>query len=153
MTIRSGGWVAAAFVAGVLTVGVLSRAGDLNPPAGPVAPTMKTLAELSDEHAALSAQMAALSPAGLKRVVRGVVTLEIGQYVASKPLGATINPERSIVHLNDAVIVHVDGSFNTNLHIRNASSLVSLTTDEITVRTDLQNGVRRDIAYQIVEYE
>jgi len=134
--------------AGIVAVAVLwVHAGSLTPPAGPVAPTMKTLDEISG-------QIAALPPASIKRVIRGVVSIPRGSGTAdgSSTFSPAVAPSRSIVLLSAAVFTEFEGSVDAKL-TRNGACLVSLSSTQITVRVDnLTNVVGVAVSYQIIEY-
>jgi len=133
-----------------------ANAGDLNPPAGPVTPTMKTLAQLSAEHAQLAGAIAGISGGGgggVKQIVRGVVELASGVPQSSASFSPEINPSKSVVVLSDAVIVNMVSSFTNTLGGRSGACLMELTASSITVRVDetTATGIRR-VSYQIIEY-
>ncbi|MGB9626226.1 MAG: hypothetical protein ACPMAQ_15340 [Phycisphaerae bacterium] len=133
---------------GIVAAGVLwVHAGSLTPPAGPVAPTMKTLDEISG-------QIAALPPASIKRIVRGVIAIPRGAGTAegSSTFSPAIDPSRSVVLLSDAVFGEFEGSVDAKLS-RNGACLVSLSSTQITVRVDnLTNVIGVTVSYQIIEY-
>lgn len=132
-----------------------ARAGDLNPPAGPVAPTMKTLDQLSAEHAQLAAAIAAIpgGGGGVKQIIRGVVSVPSGQAEASQSLSATIDPGKSIAVLSDAVITTPYSGTQSYVSARNGACLINLTSTTITIRIDdtAPSGIRQ-VSYQIIEY-
>ncbi len=133
-----------------------ARAGDLNPPAGPVAPTMKTLDQLSAEHAQLASAIAAISGGGggggVKQVVRGVIELASGVCEGSANFTPEINPSKSMVVLSDAVIVNMADGRNT-LAARTGACLMDLTASSIAIRIDevALVGIHR-VSYPIIEY-
>ncbi|GMU22099.1 MAG: hypothetical protein AMXMBFR13_21870 [Phycisphaerae bacterium] len=131
----------------VVGTAVWVQAGPLTPPAGPVAPTMKTLNELSDQIAAVQA---ALPPAGVKRVIRGVITLNTGETEKSQNFSPSVDPAKSVVLLSEAVIVVVQGA-PSSLVARNGAAVLSLGASSVTVATDPQQSQQR-LSYQIVEY-
>lgn len=133
-----------------------AQAGDLNPPAGPVAPTMKTLGQLSAEHAQLASAIAGIpggGGGGVKQVVRGCIELAGGTFEASATFSPEINPAKSVVVLSDSVLkTMLSGSAN-QLSPRNGACLVDLTSTTITVRVDdVPPTSIRQVSYQIIEY-
>lgn len=127
-------------------------AGDLTPPAGPVAPTMKTLDQLSAEHAAIQAAIPAAG-GGVSRVVRGVIEFPDGVHEASAliPLPA-LNPNKCVVLLSDSIYAALYGGTDTNLRARNGAIVTGLTANQITVQVDSGAGLARRVSYQIIEY-
>lgn len=125
-------------------------AGQLTPPPGPVAPTMKTLDDLSAEHAAIRASMGGGS-GGIKRIVRGVVSFAAGEREASVTLPAQIVPDKSLVVL-ECVIYVMGNPSQTATAARAGACVDALTTDTMNVSIDYQLSVPRKLAYQIIEY-
>jgi hypothetical protein len=137
-----------------LGVVLWAKAGDLNPPAGPVAPTMKTLDQLSAEHAQLASAIAGISGGGgIKQVVHGRIDLASGVFEGEATISPDINPSKSVVTLSDAVIVNTAGTYTNTLGARNGACLMDLTASVIKVRVDETgaSGIRR-VSYQIIEY-
>lgn len=135
----------------ILTVaGLWVHAGQLTPPAGPVAPTMKTLDEIS-------AQISAIPGGGgggasIKRVLRGVVDLAQGVQEANAALSATIDPARSVVVLSDVCMMQAPVS-NNAWTARSGACVIDLTATQITVRIDAcASSVPTKVNYQIIEY-
>jgi len=155
--------IAIGFVAVAIGGSIWVIAGDLNPPPGPVAPTMKTLSELSAEHVQLAGQItavqsaiAALPSSSIKRVVRGVVTYTLDQYELTVSFSPPVDPAKSVVSLSDAVWVWGAYQYAQNV-ISTSTCLVSLTASTITVRIPPQSLLAANddnwiVAYQIIEY-
>jgi hypothetical protein len=121
------------------------NAGSLTPPAGPVAPTMKTLDQLSSEIAAVSA-------GGIKRVVRGVINVAQNQMEETVSFAPSIDPAKSVVTLDEPVATEAVGAIDI-LYTRNGACVMSLQASQLTIRVDLINSkapVR--VSYQIIEY-
>ncbi|MDM8006243.1 MAG: hypothetical protein QUV05_08875 [Phycisphaerae bacterium] len=132
-----------------------ARAGDLNPPAGPVAPTMKTLDQLSAEHAQLASAVAEMSggAGGVKQVVHGCIEFDGGVFEASATFSPEINPSKSVVVLGEPVLKTYLTSTANPLSPRNGACLVELTSTTITVRVDdVPPSTIRQVSYQIIEY-
>ncbi|MGQ9652090.1 MAG: hypothetical protein ACUVXJ_18475 [Phycisphaerae bacterium] len=132
------------------------QAGDLNPPSGPVSPTMKTLDQLSAEHAQLASAIAGIpggGGGGVKQVVRGVIELAGGVFEASATFSPEINPSKSVVVLSDSVVRQLVSGAANQLSNRNGTCLVDLTSTTITVRVDdAPPTTIRQVSYQIIEY-
>lgn len=132
-----------------------ARAGDLNPPAGPVAPTMKTLDQLSAEHAQLASAIAGISvgSGGVKQVVHGCIEFPGSVFEASATFSPEINPSKSVVVLGEPVLKTYFTSTTNALSPRNGACLVDLTSTTITVRVDdVPPSTIRQMSYQIIEY-
>lgn len=140
-------------VLGVVGIVIWANAGDLNPPPGPVGPTMKTIDELSAEHAQLAADIAALQGAiasPIKQVIRGVIIVPMNMNTQSQTFSPPVNPSKCMVILSDAVWDPV-AAYYTRDWPRNGAALDSLTASQITV--SVENGpVPMKVAYQIIEY-
>ena len=122
-----------------------ANAGDLNPPGGPISPTMLTLEDLS-------AQLGDLAGCRINRVVRGTVEFGALDRLASADLDPPIDPERSIVRLSAPVLSQLQ---NQSVALNERPLVESLTTNSITVRVAEINNVQfvtRYVAYEIVEY-
>lgn len=138
-------------IALVVVMGVVLwvHAGNLTPPAGPVAPTMKTLEQISNQIAAL--------PGGsgpIKRILRGTITIskDTDPPVGSATFSPAIDPTRSVVLLADPVALDFPTCTNT-LAARTGACLVSLSETQITLRVDKTTSVTGAMAsFQIVEY-
>jgi hypothetical protein len=138
-------WAGVAF----MVLAVWARGGELNPPAGPVAPTMTSLAQLSADIAALKSSMGAGgSP---KQIVRGVINFTEGEGQKSQTFSPSVDPARSLVVLGDVVYVSTPISIGAG-HTRNGSCLIELTSTSITVATDAYHSMARQVSYQIIEY-
>jgi len=141
-------------LAAVLTImGIVIwvKAGDLNPPPGPVGPTMKTLDQLSAEHAQLGASIAALQGAiasPIKQVIRGVISVPAGTYTQSQTFSPPVNPSKCVVILSDAVIPYL---FGADMYPREGAALDSLSASQITVVVNYIPFAAK-VSYQIVEY-
>lgn len=148
-------WKLLLAVAVVIVVGLSgwrAIAGELTPPAGPVAPTMKTLDQLSAEHAAIQAALPAAG-GGFSRVVRGVIDFPDGVHEASALIQIpALNPNKCVVLLSDSVYTALSGGTDTNLRARNGAIVTSLTANQITVLVDSSSGLARRVSYQIIEY-
>ena len=133
-----------------------AQAGDLNPPAGPVSPTMKTLGQLSAEHAQLASAIAGIpggGGGGVKQVVRGCIELAGGTFEATATFSPEINPSKSVVVLSDSVLKQLVSGTPNQLSVRNGACLVDLTSTTITVRVDdAPPTTIRQVSYQIIEY-
>jgi hypothetical protein len=132
-----------------------ARAGDLNPPAGPVAPTMKTLDQLSTEHAQLASSIAAIGGGGgIKGIIRGVVTFNDNEWEVSQAFNPAIDPTRSLVVLDNAVMtMNVSTNVTNAAKARNGACLVNLTSSSITIRIDQTGPIAvHRVSYQIIEY-
>jgi len=140
----------AASVLAVATIGtaLYVNAGSLTPPAGPVAPTMKTLDQLSAEIAAIQ------SGGGIKRVVRGVVDIPKDMFEATQAFSPAVDPAKSVVVLSDSVSLTTPPSgTDPNWASRQGACVMSLTSTAITVRADINNAnAAVKISYQIIEY-
>jgi hypothetical protein len=136
---------------GCLAIVALLAAGQLSPPPGPVSPTMKTLSDLSAEHAALqSAIGGAAGGGGIKRIVHGVIELG-ASTTGSAPISPAINPDKSLVCVNPAIIVVSSGT-PTSLHSR-SGCVVELSAEQISLTVDTMSNVQqRKLSYQIIEY-
>ena len=142
----------------LLGVVLWAQAGDVNPPPGPVAPTMKTLDQLSGEHAQLASAIAGVGGGGgggVNRVVQGVVDFPSGSLDdVTKTFSPEIDPSKSVVVLSDAVIGSASGGTMNNLTPRNGSCLVALTSSSLTVGIDVGPPTApRRVSYQIIEYK
>lgn len=145
MSHRSQGWAVFVFVAVVAGVAFWGHAGDLRPPAGPVAPTMKTLDQLSAQIAALQAPV--------KQVVRGVIPFPKDQREASQTLSSAVNPAKSVVMLSDAVATAPPVSSDPNWGTRTGACVTSLTGSQITIRVDASVLLApAEVSYQVIEY-
>ncbi len=118
-------------------------AGNLEPDGAP-GPTMVTLGQLSEQIQALSTPV--------KGVVRGVVTFERDVMATSGTLSRTVDPNKSVVLLSDAVTTERRGADYPEWAGRTGTVLVSLSANEITIRTE-QLPARQQVSYQIVEYK
>jgi hypothetical protein len=135
-----------AFTAVVVAGTVLwVNAGSLTPPAGPVAPTMRTLDQISADIASLQAPV--------KRVVRGVITFDKdGAPELSQAFAPPIDPSKSVVSLSDAVAMDCNLT-PAPVIARHGACLISLTATQITVRVDNNIPITgAKVSYQIVEY-
>lgn len=122
------------------------RAGSLTPPAGPVAPTMRTLDQIS-------ADIAALPSASIKRVTHGYVEYPRDTLVATQTISPAIDPARSIVTLGPTVATGQPTSFSNTMFSRSGACVVSLTATTITIKVDVVNAsFPLAVSYQIVEY-
>ncbi len=132
-----------------------ANAGDLNPPAGPVTPTMKTLDQLSAEHAQLASAIAGISGGGggVKQVVHGCIEFASGTFEASATFSPEINPSKSVAVLSDSVVKTLLNSTMNQLTTRNGACVVGLTSTTITIRVDdAPPSSVRQVSYQIIEY-
>ncbi len=134
--------VACGVVAAVGAIWV--RAGDLRPPAGPIAPTMKTLDQISAQIAALQAP--------IRQVVRGVIQVPKDQREASAVFAPAVNPARCVVLLSDSVATGINSSYTANI-ARTGACVASLTATQVTIRVDsCITMVPMEVGYQIIEY-
>lgn len=136
--------------AGILvTVTLLLRAGPLSPPAGTVAPTMKTLDEISTQ---ISNLQVASGGAPVKRVVRGIIDVPAGQLEAAQNFSPAVDPAKSVVLLSNYCATATLTSTNAFIS-RSNTCLVNLTASQITVRLDASSAsMDAKVSYQIVEY-
>lgn len=137
----------------ILIVAAIVTAGQLSPPAGPVAPTMKSLADLSAEHAAIQAAIGSGGGGGgaIKRVIRGTMTFDSGTHEATADIAPPLDPAKSVVLPMTVVYTGTSGSAGTTLHARNGVC-AELTEGQLRVFLDAQPSLNRKLAYQIVEY-
>jgi hypothetical protein len=125
--------------------GWLATAGTLTPPNGPVAPTMKTLDEIST-------QISQIPAGSVKRVIRGVITYTAGQEELSQSFSPAIDPTKSVVTLSPACATDYLAT-NSAMAARTAACVTDLTSTQITVRVDtVVRIVGLKVGYQIVEY-
>jgi hypothetical protein len=128
----------------VAGVGAWVYAGQINPPPGPVAPTMKSLGEIS-------ADIAALQGGGVKQVLRGVITFTADQTLLSATLSPTIDPAKSVVMLGNTVTDQMP-PINNAAYARSSACVVSLSASSLTVAIDAISLARR-VSYQVIEYK
>jgi hypothetical protein len=142
----------AILLAALIGIGLWVQAGEIQPPPGPVGPTMKTLADLSDEHAAIQAALAGGAGSGsIKQIVRGVIEYVSDEKEREVVLPTQVNPEKCLVLLSDVVMNAYAAPTTNTLAGRNGAAVVSLTQTHITVGVDYQPFLRR-VSYQIIEY-
>jgi len=139
-----------------LALALWAKAGDVNPPTGPIVPTMKTLDQLSSEHSQLVSAIAGIGGGGgggVKQIVRGVISFPTGQFEIPQDLSSSINPAKSIAVVSDAVLVSPYTGTQQYVSARNGACLVNLTPTAVTIRIDdaSPSGVRQ-VSYQIIEY-
>ena len=134
----------------ILLVGVwFARAGTLTPPAGPIAPTMKTLDDLSAQISGISG---GAGGGGIKQVIRGVVTYPLSQEELSQDLSATINPAKSIVLLSPACATDYNAT-TAAMAGRNGACVTNLMASQISIRVETSVRVApMKVSYQIIEY-
>ena len=133
----------------LITVGLLAHAGQLSPPAGAVAPTMKTLDEISTQIAGIQAGSGGVP---VKRVVRGVIDFAVDQKENSQVFSPTIDPAKSTVVLSPFCFTDTPLS-NAPWAARTGSCLIGLTGTQITVRVDASIALQAGkVSYQIIEY-
>jgi hypothetical protein len=126
----------------VVIGGWLATAGTLTPPAGPVAPTMKTLDEIS----------AQIGTGGIKQVIRGVITFAVNQEELSQSFAPTIDPAKSVVTLSPSCATDFN-STTAAMAGRTGSCVTNLTSSQITIRVDTSvRIVGAKVSYQIIEY-
>jgi hypothetical protein len=120
-------------------------AGNLEPNAPPGS-TMVTLGQLSSQIAAIS------SP--VEKVIRGVITLDANDVAVEsiQNLSSTIDPNRSVVMLSDAIASDHSGTA-TSWMARNGACLVALTPTAITVRAEGLHATTQKVSYQIIVYK
>jgi len=129
-------------VAIVVIGGWLATAGTLTPPAGPVAPTMKTLDEIS----------AQISAGRVKQVIRGVIAFATGQEELSQSFSPTIDPAKSVVTISPSCATDYVTT-TAAMAGRTASCVTNLTSSQITIRVDTSvRLVGAKVSYQIIEY-
>ena len=120
------------------------KAGSLEPYAAPQ-PTMVTLDQLSTQIAELS------SP--VKKVVRGVITFGKWQSVElAQTFSPAVDPNRSVVLLNDVVVLNRDSNPGDEWACRCGACLINLTNTQITVRIE-EHAADQKVSYQIIEYK
>ncbi len=120
------------------------KAGSLEPYAAPQ-PTMVTL-----DH--ISAQIEGLS-SPVKKVVRGVITFEKGPNVElTQTFSSTVDPNRSVVLLSDAVVLNPDSNPGDEWACRCGACLIDLTDTQITVLVE-EHAANQKVSYQIIEYK
>lgn len=138
---------------GFLVVTGLLWAGQLSPPSGPVAPTMKSLDDLSAEHAAILAAIGGGSGGaggGVKRVIHGLLDFPAGTYTVSQAISPAINPAKAQVVLDPSVYINVSSA--TYTAARTGGCVTELTAEQITVMIDNTSNFTRKVSYQIIEY-
>ncbi len=118
------------------------KAGSLEPNEPPGS-TMVTLSQLSAKIEALS------SP--IKKVVRGVITFENYETIDLQDLSSSVDPNHSVVMLNDAVASNHDGTIDDWIS-RTGACLIDLTETQITVRVELL-PMEQKVSYQVIEYK
>ncbi len=120
------------------------KAGSLEPNAPPE-PTMVTLGQISAQIEALS------SP--VKKVVRGVITIEQNETTGLDNLSSPVDPNYSVVLLSDAVACeHGSNPDYPDWLARTGACLVGLTETQITVRVE-DHQAEQNVSYQIIEYK
>ena len=120
------------------------RAGSLEPNAPPE-PTMVTLGQISAQVEALS------SP--VKKVVRGVITIEKNQTTGLDSLSSPVDPNGSVVLLSDSVAFDRDATPDYDKWLaRTSACLISLTETQITVEVE-DHQAKQKVSYQIIEYK
>jgi len=119
------------------------KAGSLEPYAAPQ-PTMVTLDQLSIQIAELS------SP--VKKVVKGIITFEDDVSSKTETFTPTVDPNRCIVLLSDAVSCELPTTDDNVWMSRTGTCLFSLTDSAITILTEPHPAVR-NVSYQIIEYK
>jgi len=132
----------------IATIGITLyvNAGSLTPPAGPVAPTMRTLDQLSAEIAAIQAG------GGIKRVIRGVIDVPKDQMEETQTFSPSVDPAKCIVTLSEPVATLAPSSVDV-LFLRNGACVMSLQPSALTVRVDSSNlKSPMKVGYQIIEY-
>jgi hypothetical protein len=134
----------------LIGLGLLAHAGQLTPPAGSVAPTMKTLDEIS---AQISSIQVAGGAAPVKRVIRGVIDFAQGDQEMSQTFAPAIDPVKSVVTLSNATAVSFNSSSTSPTMARSNACLIDLAATQITVRVDASiTLMTAKVSYQIVEY-
>ena len=125
--------------------GWFATAGTLTPPPGPIAPTMKTLDEIST-------QISQIPAGSIKRVIRGVIPFQIDQEELSQPFNPTIDPTKSVVTLSPTCA----GDYlptTAAMASRTGACVIDLTSSQITIRVDaVVRVVPLKVSYQIIEY-
>ena len=119
------------------------EAGSLEPNAPPES-TMVTLGQISAQIEALS------SP--VKKVVRGVITIEKNETTGLDSLSSPVDPNCSVVLLSDAVASEHGSSDYPEWLARTGACLVGLTEGQITVRVE-DHQAEQEVSYQIIEYK
>lgn len=103
-------WALAAAVAGVGAVGLLAMAGPLNPPAGPVSPTYKTLAEVEPRTPVQALPGSATAVYVISQpgsyYLTGNITGQVGKH------GLLITADRVTIDLNGFALTGVPGSLD-----------------------------------------
>lgn len=126
-----------------------ARAGSLTPPAGSVAPTMKTLDEISTQ---ISSIQVAGGAAPIKRVIRGVLDFPAGTNEVTQGFSPNVDPAKSVVTLSSACALGFPVASNA-FYSRSGTCVINLTSSQLTIRVDAgANVVDSKVSFQIVEY-
>jgi hypothetical protein len=138
----------------ILIVAAIVTAGQLSPPAGPVAPTMKSLADLSAEHAAIQAAIGSGGGGGgapIKRVIHGVITFNPGDNEETVSLEPEVVPAKTLVTLSPCVVTLQTVSSPNYWHTR-TGACADLQAGSLTVTIDQGSSMTRKVSYQVIEY-
>lgn len=150
-----------AFVIAV-AIPLVSRAGDLNPPPGPIAPSMVSLEDLSVQSSALEVAVAAVQTTtavlGVKKVLRGQASFPTDGVTSlvTVALPSSIDPAKSTVSVS--AYFQTAGAPGTSVGV--PATVESLSATSITIRRQLlcvtncgggqtSQGV---VNFEIVEY-
>lgn len=125
--------------------GWFATAGTLTPPPGPVAPTMKTLDELSS-------QISQIPAGSIKRVIRGMIPFPLNQEELPQAFSPAIDPTKSVVTLSPTCATDYLPT-TAAMAARTGACVIDLTSSQITVRVDaVVRAVPLKVSYQIIEY-
>ena len=119
------------------------KAGNLEPNAPPQS-TMVTLGQISAQIEALSLPV--------KKVVRGVITIEKNEATGLQNLPSPVDPNHSVVLLNNAVVFNQESNPDDKWLARTGACLTALTETQISVQVE-PHPAEQKVGYQIIEYK